>query len=203
MQIVAIMLIIWPIEWAVLQKPTLALVSFRSLSFCASHFPSSRFFIPHLIRGMMSSDSRDLSAAAPPSVWIWIRLPKTQSVSATEEEDVPGEQCFCYKAVSDPLCTLQYPSSCTERMVPSLHYCITVSLLTLWQRVHTWPQAPEVWLPHCFISRDPLLRFILKFRATKVSAIKEQQKNWLSSLRSHANVLARLRALLSKYTVLT
>lgn len=116
---------------------------------------------------------------------------------------MPGEQCFCYKAVSDPLCTLQYPSSYTERMVPSLHYCITVSLLTLWQRVHTWPQAPEVWLPHCFISRDPLLRFILKFRATKVSAIKEQQKNWLSSLRSHANVLARLRALLSKYTVLT
>ena len=35
--------------------------------------------IPHLTRGTMSSGSQDLSAAAPPSVWIWICLPDIKS----------------------------------------------------------------------------------------------------------------------------
>lgn len=36
-------------------------------------------------------------------------------------------------------------------------------LLTLWQRVHPRPQAPEVRLPHCFIGRGPLSRLVLTF----------------------------------------
>lgn len=41
--------------------------------------------IPHLTRGTMSSGSRGLSAAGPPSVWIWICLPDTQSRSVQQK----------------------------------------------------------------------------------------------------------------------
>lgn len=46
-----------------------------------------------------------------------------------------------------------------------------MSLLTLWQCVHAWPQAPEVGLSHGFIGRDPLLRLVLKFVKRARSAI--------------------------------
>ena len=38
-----------------------------------------------------------------------------------------------------------------------------MSLLTLWQCVHAWPQAPEVGLSHRFISRDSPFWLVLEF----------------------------------------
>ena len=59
--------------------------SLKTLCFTVKTRANHSRITPHLTRGTMSSGSRDLAAAGPPSVWIWICLPDIKSQSVQQK----------------------------------------------------------------------------------------------------------------------
>lgn len=86
--------------------------------------------ILYLTQGMMSSGTRDPSAAGPPSVWIWICLPDMRSQSVQHKSHLAGRMVSLLWGWSTLYTVISFKLYLAESAKPALLSChfITHSL---------------------------------------------------------------------------